>query len=84
MAQAESFIDELIGSVMWFAVPKRKTSHSKKRMRSASKGLKNLKNIAQCGVCGIQKLRHHVVEVPEDHLEDHPDCKFKRWLVLKN
>jgi len=31
---------ETLGPILW-AVPKKKTSHSKKRMRSANKGLKD-------------------------------------------
>jgi ribosomal protein L32 len=83
VAQASDFVESLIQNILLFAVPKSKVSHSKKRMRSASKGLKNLKNIQQCPSCGTQKLQHHVVEVPADHLENCPDCIFKRWLVFR-
>jgi ribosomal protein L32 len=42
------------------AVPKKKTSHSKKRMRAANKGLKNREDIVPCPGCGRQKLMAHV------------------------
>ncbi|KIM85275.1 hypothetical protein PILCRDRAFT_355824 [Piloderma croceum F 1598] len=42
------------------AVPKKKVSHSRKAMRSASKGLKDKKNIVSCPACGQPKLAHHL------------------------
>ncbi|KAG8716251.1 hypothetical protein FRC08_009704 [Ceratobasidium sp. 394] len=42
------------------AVPKKKTSHSKKRMRSANKGLKDKTNIVNCPGCGSPKRAHHI------------------------
>ncbi|KAF9056205.1 hypothetical protein BJ165DRAFT_489084 [Panaeolus papilionaceus] len=42
------------------AVPKSKTSHSRKAMRSANKGLKDKQNITNCPACGGVKLAHHV------------------------
>ncbi|GHJ87921.1 hypothetical protein NliqN6_4323 [Naganishia liquefaciens] len=42
------------------AVPKSKTSHSRKSMRSATKGLKNKTNINLCPACGSPKLMHHL------------------------
>ncbi|CAE6513038.1 unnamed protein product [Rhizoctonia solani] len=42
------------------AVPKKKTSPSKKRMRSANKGLKDKTNIVNCAGCGAPKRAHHV------------------------
>ncbi|ORY84827.1 hypothetical protein BCR37DRAFT_377608 [Protomyces lactucae-debilis] len=38
------------------AVPKKKTTHSKTRMRSATKGLKDKLNINNCSACGQPKL----------------------------
>ncbi|KAF9183370.1 hypothetical protein BGZ51_004072 [Haplosporangium sp. Z 767] len=55
-----SYISDLIPSIVWAAVPKSKTSHSKKRMRQATKGLKEQKNIVQCPGCGQAKLMHHL------------------------
>ncbi|ORY08321.1 hypothetical protein K493DRAFT_309905 [Basidiobolus meristosporus CBS 931.73] len=52
-------IGELIGSILW-AVPKKKTSHSKKRMRASNKALKNMTNIMRCHSCGRPKLMHHI------------------------
>ncbi|KIJ45296.1 hypothetical protein M422DRAFT_207683 [Sphaerobolus stellatus SS14] len=42
------------------AVPKKKTSHSRKAMRSANKGLKDKLNIVNCPGCGNAKLAHHL------------------------
>lgn len=50
---------EILGPILW-AVPKKKTSHSKKRMRSANKGLKDKTNIVNCPGCGQKQLTHHL------------------------
>ncbi|EPQ60784.1 hypothetical protein GLOTRDRAFT_22635, partial [Gloeophyllum trabeum ATCC 11539] len=42
------------------AVPKKKTSHSRKRMRSANKGLKDKLNLVHCPACGTPKLAHNL------------------------
>ncbi|PVF94559.1 hypothetical protein CPB86DRAFT_679853, partial [Serendipita vermifera] len=42
------------------AVPKKKTSHSRKGMRSANKGLKDKNNIHACKACGRPKLMHNL------------------------
>ncbi|KAK7694614.1 hypothetical protein QCA50_001801 [Cerrena zonata] len=42
------------------AVPKKKTSHSRKAMRSANKGLKDKQNVVACPACGTPKLAHHL------------------------
>ncbi|KAI0732360.1 hypothetical protein C8Q72DRAFT_145370 [Fomitopsis betulina] len=42
------------------AVPKKKTSHSRKAMRSANKGLKDKRNIVHCPGCGSPKLAHNI------------------------
>lgn len=55
-----SYISDLIPSIVFAAVPKSKSSHSKKRMRQATKGLKEQKNIVQCPGCGQAKLMHHL------------------------
>ncbi|KAG0370112.1 hypothetical protein BGZ54_007640 [Gamsiella multidivaricata] len=55
-----SYISDLLPSIVWAAVPKSKTSHSKKRMRQATKGLKEQRNIVQCPGCGQAKLMHHL------------------------
>ncbi|CAG8619500.1 7647_t:CDS:1, partial [Funneliformis mosseae] len=46
---------QILGPILW-AVPKKKTSHSKKRMRSANKGLKDKTNIVDCLGCGQKHL----------------------------
>lgn len=42
------------------AVPKSKVSHSRKRMRSANKGLKDRVDFVHCAACGRPKLAHHI------------------------
>ncbi|KAM0754314.1 hypothetical protein T439DRAFT_278296, partial [Meredithblackwellia eburnea MCA 4105] len=42
------------------AVPKSKTTHSKKSMRSSNKGLKEQQGIVGCPSCGTPKRAHHV------------------------
>ena len=42
------------------AVPKKKTSHSKKRMRSSNKGLKNRTDIVPCPGCGRHRMMGHI------------------------
>ncbi|KAK0704867.1 hypothetical protein B0H67DRAFT_447518, partial [Lasiosphaeris hirsuta] len=43
------------------AVPKKKTSHSKKRMRQmAGKALKDVTALCKCPACGDTKKMHHV------------------------
>ena len=51
---------EIIGTSILLAVPKKKTTHSKKRMRSSGKYLKNLQNIVKCPFCGNPTLMHHL------------------------
>ncbi|KAF7721243.1 hypothetical protein EC973_005006 [Apophysomyces ossiformis] len=45
--------------VLW-AAPKKKTSHSKKRMRASNKGLPLKENVTECPACGNHKLLHHL------------------------
>lgn len=45
------------------AVPKKKTSHAKKRHRQmAGKALKDVNNLCKCPVCGGTKRMHHLCE----------------------
>lgn len=45
------------------AVPKKKTSHSKKRHRQmAGKALKDVNSLCKCPVCGGTKRMHHLCE----------------------
>ena len=46
--------------ILWMAAPKRRTSHSKKRMRMANKWLKPIRNYKFCEVCGNPRLWHHL------------------------
>lgn len=53
-----------LGSALWngilLAAPKSKVSHSRKRMRSANKGLKDRTDFVHCSACGKPKLFHHI------------------------
>ncbi|KAJ2662688.1 hypothetical protein IWW48_001746 [Coemansia sp. RSA 1200] len=49
-------LNDLLEQAILRAVPKQRTSHSKKRMRMANKGLKNRKDIVPCPGCGRPKL----------------------------
>ncbi|CAO3638373.1 unnamed protein product [Cunninghamella echinulata] len=48
-----------LGPILW-AAPKKKTCHSKKRMRASNKGLQQKDNITSCPACGNTKLLHHL------------------------
>ena len=54
-----SLMDELLEPFVLMAVPKRRTSHSKKRMRMATKYLRNSSHHQKCPACGQVQLRHH-------------------------
>jgi ribosomal protein L32 len=54
-----SLMDELLEPFVLMAVPKRRTSHSKKRMRMATKYLRNTSHHQKCPACGELQLRHH-------------------------
>ena len=43
---------------LWAAVPKKRVSHSKKRMRMTSKWLKPVNHYTFCRTCGNPKLLH--------------------------
>lgn len=63
-AASISLITTSLGLGLWEAilraVPKKKTTHSKTRMRSATKGLKDRTNINNCSACGQPKLSHYI------------------------
>jgi len=44
------------------AVPKKRTSKSRKGMRRAHDGLKFTENVVECEACGELKRRHHVCD----------------------
>ncbi|KAI7873181.1 uncharacterized protein EV154DRAFT_528583 [Mucor mucedo] len=46
-------------AILW-AAPKKKTSHSKKRMRASNKGIPIKENVTSCPACGSNKLLHHL------------------------
>jgi ribosomal protein L32 len=48
-----------LGPILW-AAPKKKTSHSKKRMRASNKGIQQKENVGACPACGSNKLLHHM------------------------
>ncbi|KAJ2559575.1 hypothetical protein EV175_000258 [Coemansia sp. RSA 1933] len=49
-------LGDILGQAILRAVPKQRTSHSKKRMRMSNKGLKNRNDIVPCTGCGRPKL----------------------------
>eukprot|EP00180_Rhodochaete_pulchella_P001146 Plantae.Rhodophyta-Rhodochaete_pulchella.ctg19643.p1 GENE.Plantae.Rhodophyta-Rhodochaete_pulchella.ctg19643~~Plantae.Rhodophyta-Rhodochaete_pulchella.ctg19643.p1 ORF type:complete len:180 (+),score=20.96 Plantae.Rhodophyta-Rhodochaete_pulchella.ctg19643:47-586(+) len=51
-------LDSIFDGILLMAVPKKKTTYSKKRMRSAGKVLKAKSNITQCEECGRPKMPH--------------------------
>jgi large subunit ribosomal protein L32 len=55
LGMGTSLVHDLWDSILR-AVPKKKTTHSKTRMRSATKGLKDKFNINNCSACGQPKL----------------------------
>ena len=52
--------DALSWDGLVFAVPKRRTTRSVKRMRMANKYLKPMENITTCAQCGSRRLQHHL------------------------
>eukprot|EP00730_Choanoeca_flexa_P010403 TRINITY_DN17822_c0_g1_i1.p1 TRINITY_DN17822_c0_g1~~TRINITY_DN17822_c0_g1_i1.p1 ORF type:complete len:138 (+),score=3.08 TRINITY_DN17822_c0_g1_i1:27-416(+) len=57
--EKDTAFDELFEPLVLMAVPKRRTTHSKKRMRMANKYLSNGTHFQRCPACGHMKLRHH-------------------------
>ncbi|KAJ1976992.1 hypothetical protein H4R34_003766 [Dimargaris verticillata] len=53
-------LTEIMEEAFLWAVPKKKTTHSKKRMRSSNKALKDRRDIETCPACGRNKLHHHM------------------------
>ncbi|RKP36443.1 zinc-binding ribosomal protein, partial [Dimargaris cristalligena] len=54
-----SLTDILKEAFLW-AVPKKKTTHSRSRMRQSNKALKDRHDIHTCPACGKNKLSHHI------------------------
>ncbi|KAL1922067.1 mitochondrial 54S ribosomal protein bL32m [Calcarisporiella thermophila] len=52
-------LSDVFGPFLW-AAPKKKTSHSKKRMRASNKGLHDRTDIVTCPACGRGKRMHHI------------------------
>ncbi|KAJ2235231.1 hypothetical protein IWW45_002762 [Coemansia sp. RSA 485] len=53
-------LGDILGEMILRAVPKQRTSHSKKRKRMAGKGLKNRQDLVPCSGCGRPKLLAHI------------------------
>jgi ribosomal protein L32 len=45
---------------LWMAVPKKKTSHTRKRLRQLNYQLRNLNTIYECPLCGHSKRTHRL------------------------
>ena len=50
--------EEAWDGLVWMAAPKKRVSHSRKRMRMAHKYLKPIRHYATCTTCGNFKLMH--------------------------
>lgn len=57
---APTFLESLFAHVVFFATPKKKVTHSKKRLRLAHSGLVIKRNIVTCPVCASEKLMHTI------------------------
>ncbi|SCV68879.1 BQ2448_1000 [Microbotryum intermedium] len=72
-------LQDLLPPILW-AVPKSKTTHSKKSMRSSGKGLKQRTNLVGCASCGLPKVSHTICH--ECHVafrkEIHAEAKMMR------
>ncbi|KAJ1819147.1 hypothetical protein GGH91_005486 [Coemansia sp. RSA 2671] len=53
-------LGDMLSEMILRAVPKQRTSHSKKRKRMATKGLKNRHDLVPCSGCGRPKLTAHI------------------------
>ncbi|KAJ2834148.1 hypothetical protein FBU31_001811 [Coemansia sp. 'formosensis'] len=53
-------LGDILNEMILRAVPKQRTSHSKKRKRMATKGLKNRHDLVPCSGCGRPKLTAHI------------------------
>ncbi|KAJ2065145.1 hypothetical protein GGI17_000556 [Coemansia sp. S146] len=53
-------LGDMLNEMILRAVPKQRTSHSKKRKRMATKGLKNRHDLVPCSGCGRPKLTAHI------------------------
>ncbi|KAJ2884130.1 hypothetical protein IWW38_005461 [Coemansia aciculifera] len=53
-------LGDMLREMILRAVPKQRTSHSKKRKRMATKGLKNRHDLVPCAGCGRPKLTAHI------------------------
>ncbi|KAJ2000593.1 hypothetical protein GGI04_003845 [Coemansia thaxteri] len=51
---------DIVNEFILRAVPKQRTSHSKKRMRMAGKGLKSRHDLVPCPGCARPKLAAHI------------------------
>ncbi|CAH7689634.1 hypothetical protein BY996DRAFT_6840539 [Phakopsora pachyrhizi] len=62
------------------AVPKKKVSHSRKRMRSAQKGLKPELGLSRCSGCGSLKRKHFLcLSCYADKVLEHSQSPRKPW-----
>ncbi|KAJ2702527.1 hypothetical protein H4218_000826 [Coemansia sp. IMI 209128] len=53
-------LGDMLSEMILRAVPKQRTSHSKKRKRMATKGLKSRHDLVPCSGCGRPKLTAHI------------------------
>ncbi len=53
-------VDSGWDGILWAAVPKKRPSISRQRLRMTHKWLKNRQDIVECSACGGRKLAHHL------------------------
>ncbi|EMR09563.1 ribosomal protein L32 [Pneumocystis murina B123] len=63
-------------SILW-AAPKKKTSYSKKRMRQATKGLRDIQHLNYCSACGKKKLAHTLCLFCYKEIKEFIKSKYK-------
>ncbi|CAM9511842.1 unnamed protein product [Choristocarpus tenellus] len=56
---------------LWFAVPKKRTTSGRKRMRTADRTPKRITNYYICDKCGMPKLMHKFCDNIEMCAADH-------------
>ncbi|EGG05851.1 uncharacterized protein MELLADRAFT_107288 [Melampsora larici-populina 98AG31] len=80
LIQWGSSLSRWISESILKAVPKKKVSHSRKRMRSAHKGIKPDLGLSSCSGCGQSKRKHHLcLECYADKVLEYVHGDRKPW-----
>ena len=59
-SEPTSILSILSDVFLWMAAPKKKTSHTRKRLRQLNYQLRNLNTIYECPLCGHSKRTHRL------------------------